>query len=52
MARDRLAMILAGVSAPELKPKDRRDIMKKVDEAIVVASDDHDEAQERDGGGG
>lgn len=45
VARDRLAMILAGISPPELKPKDRRDIMKKVDEAIVVASDDPDEAE-------
>jgi serine/threonine protein kinase len=45
VARDRLAMILAGISPPGLKPKDLRDIMKNVDEAIVVASDDPDEAE-------
>jgi len=44
-ARDRLATILAGIRPSELKPKDRAEIMKKVDEAIVVASDDPADAE-------
>lgn len=43
-ARDRLVMVLDRISPAELKPKERRDIMNRVDQAIVVASDDPDEA--------
>ena len=44
-AVDRLETILAGVGPPELKPKERREIMEKVDQAIAVASDDPTEAE-------
>jgi hypothetical protein len=45
-ARERLAAILAGIRPPELKPKERAEIMKKVDDAIVLASNDPGEAEE------
>lgn len=45
-ARERLAAILVGVGPPELKPKEREEIMKEVDDAIALASDDPGEAEE------
>ena len=39
-ARDSLAAILASIDPPELKPKERTEIMEKVDEALVAASND------------
>lgn len=44
-ARDRLAAIVAGIGPPELKPNEREEIMKKVDDAIVRANDDPGEAE-------
>ena len=39
-ARDSLAAILASIDPPELKPKERTEIMEKVDEALVAAGND------------
>lgn len=44
-ARDRLATVLAGIGPPELKPKDRAEIMEKVDKAIANAREDPEEAE-------
>lgn len=43
--RDRLVAVLDGIRPPDLKPKDRTEIMEKVDEAIVLAPDDPNEAE-------
>lgn len=45
-ARERLAAILVGIGPPELKPKERDEIMKEVDDAIVLVNDDRSEAEE------
>lgn len=45
-ARERLAVILVGIGPPELKPKERDEILEEVDDAIVLVSDDPGEAEE------
>ena len=45
-ARERLVAILVGIGPPELKPKDRDEIMEEVDDAILRVSSDPDEAEE------
>ena len=45
-ARERLVAILVGIGPPELKPKDRDEIMKEVDDAVLRVSSDPDEAEE------
>lgn len=46
VARERLAAILVGIGPPELKPKERDEILEEVDDAIVLVSDDPGEAEE------
>lgn len=45
-ARERLVAILVDIGPPELKPKDRDEIIEQVDDAIDLVNDDPGEAQE------